>query len=352
MLIIENDNYKDSNSYYNVDLANIIDILNATIKNANRPEYTFDLRNFESNIQINKYKKKSEYLIQNSLIPEDELKNDDNLNTLLLRNLEDNKIYLYNILLSLKQYINNETNIQVITKLFPDNNPDNNLENLISYYKFYIRLIINFFIKNNKLYILVYDNKFVLKQIIEGSHEKTIYMYDSIYDNIYNGDYYLFKTKNEEYILINKRIIQEKHFDIIIKNINDYSSKSSIIFVFNSLNFANILLNSNLSDNSNNIGEYNTKNIEQIYHKLGYIDKLYSILYTSNKLKVNGGNKKKYEIHNNKKNNEAYIKYNKKKYYFYKNNKKIFIEINNKIIYLSKKSLNYDKNLNTYFINI
>lgn len=63
-----------------------------------------------------------------------------------------------------------------------------------------------------------------------------------------------------------------------------------------------------------------------------------------------GGSNNKYKICSNKKTNYAYINYNKKKSYFYENENKIYIKIDNKIIHITKKSLNYDKKTNNYYL--
>ena len=350
--------YKDTETYYMPDLYNIIVLLGK----AYRQKYEFRLINHGLKHQIDKIKKilnrdnddddntqikndtELSRLLSSTLANVDDniqIKNDAELSRLLLANLDNKKIYLYNILLSLKQFIDNDTN-NIIGNIFPYND----IETLKSYYICYLEAIINYFIKINKLYILQVDTKqFFLKQIIEKSQ--------NIYENIYNGDYYLFKTKNGEYILIKKSDIKKTDFDIIIKNLNHLNS-NSITFEFNNLNFADIIITNKLLHTILSIGGYNENDYMKLYNIFDYINRIYQMLHTYNPNMdiVTGGNIDIFQIHTNKKNNAAYINYNNIKSYFYKDNNKIFIKINNKIVYLNKKILSYDKNLNNYFIKI
>ena len=81
---------------------------------------------------------------------------------------------------------------------------------------------------------------------------------------------------------------------------------------------------------------------------ISFLKNLYLTHNFSNDMK---GGKNKYKIYINNKTKFAYINYNNKKSYFYKNDK-IYIKIDNNIVYLTKKSVSYDKKLNSYFLKI
>ena len=347
ILLIDDDNNYEP--YYYYDLINILDEIKDSV-------YEIKIKELNLSNELNEFKRKVEIEEKKSLELIDlssktNFENDDNLTTLLLNNVENNDIYLYNILISINTHIDFEKDYKDyninLRKKFELSHYDDNVETLKSYYIKYLKNIIKLFIDNRKLYILDYDKQtFFLKQIIDDSAEMKKYIYEKIYEEIYNGDYYLFKTKNDEFLLIKKSRINRNDFDIIIKNVNK-SNSSTIKFVISHLNYAQFI---DEKDYNMSYYDYEFKRT----HNLIYMNRLYNMLNAQvyKDSEVAGGNKNKYQIHTNKKTNTAYINYNNKKYYFYKSNNKTYIKINNKIIYLTNKSLSYNKNINTYFIKI
>jgi hypothetical protein len=316
----------------------------------------------------------------------------DNLDKSAPNNIFD----IYNRLSDLSNYDTNDINLYDIALPYVkvDSLED---EEKYKYYEFIHRFII-YLIKNGKLYILdktlnmMERNSFHLRECLLSDNDKIKYE-DINYsftpnnisaDNYYitsqlnlddrmllnanrlkeigltpmkaeekgelmigimgiiKGEFKLYKTDKGDFIYINEAKIKQKDYEEIETNIkiNIHTYRNGTI-KFNrskTLNTPNFISRSK----ETYLDEFKKNHAELL--------KTMTELYDKSSPGMSGGNKGKYELYSNA--NSVFINYNNKKAYLYESDNKIFILINNKNIYLTKKSLNYNKNLNKYFIKI
>ncbi len=158
---------------------------------------------------------------------------------------------------------------------------------------------------------------------------------------IITGKFKLYKTDDDKFIYINEAKITKDDYNQIARNISSYPRTIPERFNFNTsktLNTPNFISGST----DTYLDEFKANHAELL--------RTMTELYDKSGPGMSGGNKGKYELYSNA--NSVFINYNNKKAYLYESDNKIFILINNKNIYLTKKSLNYNKNLNKYFIKI
>jgi hypothetical protein len=177
---------------------------------------------------------------------------------------------------------------------------------------------------------------------------------------IITGVFKLYKTKTNDFIFINTNKITKYDFELIAAGISKKLGYSAT-FTFDltkTLNTPKFIFDftPTIKDYYQGKDEYDkqveneTHNLNEFKENHAELLKTMTELYKGRPKVMNGGNKGKYELYSNA--NSVFINYNNKKAYLYESDNKIFILINNKNIYLTKKSLNYNKNLNKYFIKI